>query len=243
MGSHAFTDVTTYIAGYDITTDSNELSLTAMAEELDATTFGSGGYRTRKGGLKDLEVGLNGFWDASSATASVDPLTFASLGTSDQVLTIAQDDAESSIAYMGQVNKFGYQMFGAIGPLTPFSLDMKGSNAQGLVRGQLAKLKGNVSATGQLGSILNLGAPVTGQFVYCAVHIFSAGTTITLQLQSDDAVGFTTPTTRATIGPITTTGGTWMTRVAGPFALETHWRLNISAITGTFSIAAAIAVQ
>jgi hypothetical protein len=33
-----------------------------------------------------------------------------------------------------------------------------------------------------------------------------------------------------------------MTRLAGPFT-DAYWRLNVSAITGTFSVAGAIAVQ
>ena len=110
------------------------------------------------------------------------------------------------------------------------------------MRGQLAKAKGNVSATGQLGSVLNLGAPTSTQYVYATLHVFSAGATITVEVQSDSSAGFGTPTTRGTIGPITARGGTWMTRVAGPFAAETHWRMNVSAVTGTHSVAGAIAV-
>ena len=51
------------------------------------------------------------------------------------------------------------------------------------------------------------------------------------------------PVPRATIGPVTARGATWLARVAGPFVAETHWRLNISAITGTFQVAGWIAVD
>lgn len=242
MGSFAFTDVTAYLAGYDITTDVNELALSVSCAELESTTLGIGGSKAFVGGLKESEGTLTGLWQ-SAASAAVDPEAITNFAVADQVLTVSQDDLETATAYLLQVGKFGYQIFGKDGELAPFRLRMRGTNGVGVVRGQLAKLKGNVSGTGVLGSVVNLGAPTSAQFVYSTVHIFSAGTTITLQLQSDDAAGFASPTTRATIGPLTTTGGTWMTRLAGPFVGETHWRLNISAITGTFSIAAGIAVQ
>jgi hypothetical protein len=72
--------------------------------------------------------------------------------------------------------------------------------------------------------------------------VFSAGTTITVQVQSDDNAGMSSPTTVATIGPITVVGGTWMTPIAGPIT-DTYYRMNVSAITGTFSVAGAIGIR
>lgn len=242
MTSFAFTDATVWAAGYDFTGDSNQLSLGVSVDELDSTTFGSGGYRSRVAGLRNTQMQLGGFWQ-SAATDAVDPQVFPNLGSADRVITLAPDDAETTTAYMFQAIKLGYQMFGSIGELTPFTLDASGSNGVGCVRGQVAKAKGNVSATGATGSVVNITGPTSTQYVYCTVHVFSAGTTITLQLQSDTASNFPSATTQATIGPLTAAGGTWMTRVAGPLSGENFWRLNVSAITGTFQIAAAIAVQ
>jgi hypothetical protein len=145
---------------------------------------------------------------------------------------------------MAQCAKLKYSTFGDVGDLMPYALDLSGSNTVGMVRGQVAKAKGSVAATGVLGSVLNLGAPIAGQYVYAVLHVFGTpGTTITVQVQSDDSSGFASATTRGTIGPITTAGGTWLARVAGPFSGETHWRMNVSAITGTFTVAGAIGVQ
>lgn len=241
MASFALTDCTVWVGAHDFTTDSNSLTLNMEVDEQDNTTFGGGGWRSRIGGLKDVSLALDGFWQAGAG--SIDADTFGTLGTN-EVATLTPDGVAGSVAYLLQATKFSYKIFGSVGEVAPFSLEFQGSEgASGLVRGQLAKAKGNVAATGQLGSILNLGAPTATQYVYVALHVFSAGTTVTLQLQSDTASGFATPTTQATIGPITTAGGTWMTRLAGPFAGETHWRLNVSAITGTFSMAGAIAIQ
>lgn len=242
MTSFALTDATIWIGGYDFTGDSNELSLEISADELECTVFGGGGYKSRAAGLRNTEMSVGGYWQ-SATTDAVDPQVFPNLGTVDRVVTLAPTSTETSVAYMFQAVKLGYQMFGDVGSVTPFTLSAQGSNGIGTVRGQVAKAKGTVSATGALGSVVNLGAPTSTQYVYATLHVFSAGTTITVQVQSDTASNFPSATTRATIGPLTTTGGTFMTRVAGPFAGETHWRLNVSAITGTFQVAGAIAVQ
>lgn len=241
MPTLALTDAFCYVDGYDFTSDTNELRLTAEGDELDKTTFGSGGWREFAVGLKRANLEMAGFWQ--SDTDAVDPQAFNNLGVPGRVVTLGDLDTETTPAVGFQLIQMRYEFLGPLGQLAPFRLAGSGSDGVGVVHGQLAKAKGAVSGTGQLGSILNLGAPTSTQFVYATVNIFSAGTTITILLESDTAAGFTTPTTRATIGPLTTTGGTWMTRVAGPFAGETHWRFNVSTISGTFTVAGLIAVQ
>jgi len=242
VSSFVLTNCTVYVAGHDMTTDSNQLTLGMEVDEQENTTFGGGGWRSRLGGLRSASLGLEGYWQAGAG--SIDADTYSTLGTRDEVVTVTPAGTEAQTAYMFQGTKFTYEMFGGVGEVAPFSLEVQGSEgASGLVRGQLAKAKGTVSATGALGSVVNLGAPTSTQYVYAVLHVFSAGTTITVQVQSDDSSGMASPTTRGTIGPITAAGGTWMTRVAGPFAGETHWRMNVSAITGSFSVAGAIAVQ
>lgn len=240
MGSFALTDATCWVAGYDFTTDLNQITLNAAVAEQDNTTFGSGGYRSRIGGLKDVTAQVAGFWQ-SATSAAPDPQAFPDLGVADRVCTFAPTSTEGSVAYTAQVGKFGYQLFGSVGDVTPFSLNMSGTNAQGLVRGMVAKAKGTVSATGALGSVQQVGAVASGQFLYAALHVFSAGTTCTVQVQSSSTVGFASPTTRGTFTPATTTGGLWLARVAGPIT-DTYWRLNVSAITGTFQVAGVIAI-
>jgi len=238
MAAIALLNATTYIHGFDFTTKTNNITVNAEAEDLDATTFGGNGYRQRIAGLREVTSDHSGFWEGP-----VDAEAWANLGVADRAVTVAPTGTEGDVAYMFRAGQFSYEQFGDVGDLTPFSISMSGSNAYGIVRGGLAKAKGSVSATGVLGSVVNLGAPLATQYVYAVLHVFSAGTTITVQVQSDTAANFPSATTRGTIGPITAVGGTWLARVAGPFVGETHWRLNVSAITGTFEVAGAIAVQ
>jgi hypothetical protein len=143
---------------------------------------------------------------------------------------------------MFQGMKAQYSLLGEVGQLAPFTLNAVGSNGVGVVRGKLTKARGTINATGAIGTGVELAAASASQYVYATIHVFSAGTTATFQLQSDDNAGFTTPTTIATVAGVTAAGGTWVTRVAGPLT-DTFFRINVSAITGSFIVAAAIGVQ
>lgn len=236
----ALTDATIWCDDFDWTGWSNKLTVALSVDELETTAFGGGGYRSRIGGLRDVEATVEGFQEDGAST--IGPELFPDLGTADRVWTASPTGVATTTAYLFQAGKFKLSQFGDVGQVAPFTLNAKGTSSQGAIRGQVAKAKGNVSATGVLGSVVNIVAPTATQYIYCAVHVFSAGTTITLQLQSDTASNFPSATTQATIGPLTTAGGTWMTRVPGALLGEDFLRLNVSAITGTFSIAAAIGV-
>jgi hypothetical protein len=233
------TDAWCYVAGHDFTGETNRLMWSAEAAVKDKSTFRSGGWTENAAGLKSHTFDMAGFWSAGAD--DVDDEAFAGLGAAGRVFTFGPDETEGEVAYLGSLGFFNYTALGDHGELAPFQLTSQGSDGVGVVRGKLAAAKQSVNATGQLGSIVQLGNIPAGQYLYASLHVITPGTTITVQLQSDDAVGFSSPTTRATLGPITTKSGTWATRFAGVLA-ETHYRLNISAITGTHVVAGAIAV-
>lgn len=237
MSTFALVDATTYVHGHNFTTDLNQIQLSAEMEALNNTAFGNGGHRSRTGGLKTVSSELNGFWQEAP-----DEAAFSDLGVADRPVTMTPDGVETSVAYMYQAGNFSYSPFGAIGEVTPFSLSMQSTNQVGLVRGQLASRQRSVSATGQLGSPVNLGAVGSDQYLYGVVHVFSIGTSVELAIESAADSSFGTPTTQATIGPLTATGATWVPRVPGSIS-DTWFRLTVTAITGTLSLAGALAVQ
>lgn len=241
MAILALTAASVYIHDYDFTGDSNRLELKSDVAVLDATTFRSGGWTELAGGLRTGSLTLDGFWQ-SAASGAVDLELFPDLGVLALPATIAASETETGTAYMAQVGKFGTQVFGKIGELAPFTLTAANTSTLGVIRGQLAAKRQTVAATGALGSGCNLGAVSATQFVYATFHVFSAGTTITAVVESASAGTFAGATTRSTIGPLTTTGSVWITRVAGPIT-DTWWRLRVSAITGSFSVAGAIGIQ
>jgi hypothetical protein len=248
MGSYAANNITSWFAGYDMTGDLNQTQLAIELEALDDTRFGTQAVptvaRQRKPGLEDVQSTVNGF--ADFADDAVDEQIAALLTGAAHPLTHSPDGAEGSVAYFYAAKEFNVQRFGDVGELTPFTLTAQGSRsngrAYGAIRGRVLKGVGDISATGATGSVVQVGAVAADQFLYAAVHCFSVGTTFTLQIQSDSASNFPSPTTQMTIGPITAVGGTFATRVAGPITDE-FWRVNVSAITGTSQIAASIGIK
>jgi hypothetical protein len=233
-----------WAGGYDFTGDSNKLTLHPEAEDLDTTVFQAGtgpGWRSRIAGLFTNELAVDGNWQSATAVAP-DPQIFTNLGVADLPYTVSPDGQAGTVAYMFQAAPFSYEAFGEVGALAPFSLNAMGTNGVGMVRGTVAKAKAAVAATGALGSAAQLGAVGAAQFLYATFHVFSAGTTITAVLESDDSNTFSSATTQQTIGPLTTTGGTWVVRTAG--AITDDWyRLRVSAITGSFTVAAAFGIR
>lgn len=240
MSELALIDAFAYVAGHDFTADTNQLALNGQAAQLDATTFGSGGWNENAYGLKSYDFAMQGWWQ-SAASDSVDDESFGDFNIS-RSHTFGPLEVETSPAYIFNAAKSNYKLLdGGVGALAGFSLASAGQDAFGVVRGQLAKAKGAMNAVGALGSGVQLGAVPAGQYLYATLHVFTAATTATVQVQSATANTFAGATTRGTIGPVTARGATWMTRVAGPIT-DTWFRFNVSAITGAFVAAGAIAI-
>lgn len=204
--------------------------------ELENTTFASGGYRSRIGGLRTVALAGDGFWDSTP-----DLSLFGAVGVGNRVVTISPQGAETNVAYLWRAAEFDYTQYGAVGDLTPFSITANSADQQGMIRGQMAAAKQVVSATGLFGSAVNLGLLGATQFLYASIHVFAAATTITIAINSGTSSG-STPTQRAIFPAFTTTGGNWLIRVAGPVATDTWWKFNVTANTGSFTLAGAIGI-
>lgn len=244
MATFVLTDVTTLVAGHDFTTDSNEVSLAVEVDDQENTTFGGNGFRSRIGGLKSVNAEISGYWQ-SAETDAVDPSAFENLGSRDEVVTISPTGEDGAPAYIFQAGRFSYEILGDLGDVAPFSLSMMSTNRNGLVRGKVAYPRGVVEAIGPIGAgvtgLTATGDVPAGRYLYAAVHVLTAATTLTVAVEGDDAATFATPETVATFTPATTTGGLWLTRVPGPIA-HTYYRFNVTAITGAFTLAGAIGV-
>lgn len=245
MSSLILKSLRTYVGGYDLTGDTNNGGLDLDHDVQDVTVFqppGSGGARARACGLEDVSAASSGFW--ATGVGSVDENAFANFGsTLDEPMSMSSDGAEGSVAYMLRTGRFKYSLFGDVGKPAPFALDFRGTNGQAaVVRSLVTKTKAAVAATGATGTAQQVGATSATQFLYAGLHVFSAGTTITAVIESAPDNTFASPTTRITFGPITAVGGYWGTRVAG--AITDQWfRLRVTAITGSFTIAANVGIR
>jgi hypothetical protein len=237
MVAAVLTDATLWAADYNLTSVTHQLALNASVKEQDVTVFGGNGYVSMIAGLRQVSAEVHGYWDAPP-----DASIYNSIGVFDVPVTIAPTSTEGSTAYMFQSARTKYTMFGKVGDAIPFNYSATGSNTLGLVRGLIVDAPGNVSAVGVTGTPQQVGAGAANKFIYATYHVFTAGTTMTIQVQSAPTVGGTY-TTRATFPAFTAIGGYWLTRVTASGITDPWWRFNVSAITGTFNGAGAIAVQ
>lgn len=244
MSTLALLDVTTHVDGHDFTGDTNSAQLTLEAAQLNATAFASGGSTVLKGGLKTSTFNMEGFFQ-SAASDAVDPEAFPNLGVRNRVHTMIPEGSETDTAYLWRAGHFSYQLLGTLGEMAPFTLGSMGTDGVGAARGQLAVAKADVSSTGAVGSPVNLGAGSSGERLFWTLHVFGVGTSISLKVESDDAQGFGSPTdvTGATLGPISARGGSWLTPIDASSITDSWFRVNVTAITGTFNIASALAIQ
>lgn len=229
-------DATTFVGGYDLTTDLNQVTLELSVDELDSTTFGGGGYRQRTAGLRSVSLSHQGF----QQYANPDSTLFADLAT-ERVFTCSPDGEDGSVAYSFKARGFTYTpITGAVGEMAGFSGSAMGSDGVGVVRGQLLLPKTTVAGV-VTGTGVEMGAVLAAESVYTSVHVFSAGTTADVIVESDDNSGFTTATTRSTT-TVSAAGGTWVAPVAGAIA-DTFWRVRTANVTGSFIIAVSVSIQ
>lgn len=232
MATLVLTDAQIFHDEFDLTGVLNNVSVEASSTELDVTTFGSSGWRERKGGLIDVRFGVQGFYDATIT----DDAFFENLGAGG-VMSVAYDDAANSAAYFAQILTADYQVSGEIGDMLEISGEQgtKGVTVQGELLLPKTAITSSDSTTGR-----QLGAVASDESVYAALHVFAFdGTSLDVLVQSDDNSGMSTPTTRITFTQATGVTHEWGTPAAGAIT-DDYWRVNYT-FTGT-SVTAAVAV-
>lgn len=241
MAKFVFNDGKVFSGGYDLSDHITSVNLEITAEELDATTINSGGFREKLGGIKDTSLQMDGFYEAGANKP--DALLGASIGN-ELIVTTVPDAGVGNTAYFMKSRLFSYQMFGSVGEIAPFSISKSQSDDE-VVQGKI-ELDGALTASGNSTGV-QLGAVGATERVYVAIHCTAvSGTstpTVTFKLQSDDNSSFTSPTDRITFTGITAIGADYQS-AAGAIT-DTYYRLNytISGTNPSFSIHATIGIE
>jgi hypothetical protein len=241
MSSLVLNDARILVAGHDFSGQSNAVALEYAAEMLDETTFGNT-TRINRGGLRSVVASVAGNWDAS-ATTSVDPASFARIGTADLPVSIVPQGATvGNLAYLMRTIAAKYETGTEVGNLLPFSLSLEGSGGQPLVRG---KLLHTGSATGNVtGTAFELGDVAATEYIYGALHVFSGTGSFVVKLQSDTVATFDDePTDRITFSTVATgtpVASEWA-RLAGAIT-HTWWRI-VATNPNTRNFAVAVGIQ
>ena len=241
MAKFVFNDGKVFSGGYDLSDHITSVNLDITAEELDATTINSGGFREKLGGLKDSTLSMDGFYEAGANKP--DALLGASIGN-ELIVTTVPDAGVGNTAYFMKSRLFSYQMFGGVGEIAPFSISKSQSDDE-VVQGKI-EIDGALTATGNSTGV-QLGAVGATEKIYVAIHCTAvSGTstpTVTFKLQSDDNSSFTSPTDVITFSNITAIGADYQS-AAGAIT-DDYFRLNytISGTSPSFSIHATIGIE
>jgi hypothetical protein len=224
-------DVHLYAGGLDLTGYSNKVDLAGEFEEKDTTNFGSAGWKENILGLGSAKASGEGQWDAGSAGLPDDGLQ-ALLGSASAWTATPTSAAVGSLAYLTKMSEAKYMLGGSVGDVAPWQVDWSGTWP--LVRGQLIHSASTArTATGN-GTSAQLGALLSTQALYVCLHVISvsgtASPTLTVSIESDDATGFPSATTRGTFTAATAISGQVL-KISGAVT-DDWWRAKYT-ISGT----------
>ncbi len=240
MAKFILSDSKLYLAQYDLSADLFAMELSSERDAVDATLFGAD-TKSSLPGLASFSWAHQGLYEAG--TDKVDAVLWAKRGVQDVVATIGpQDGNVGSVAYFAKTVQLKYQFGGSVGER--FAFTVGGGGTGDLVRGQFI-VNSALTATTTT-TPLNLGAVAAGQSIHAALHVLAAsGTTPTLDvvIQSDDASGFLSPTTRLTFTQATAPTSEW--KSAAGAITDTWWRASITVggTTPSFTTVLVLGIQ
>lgn len=201
--------------GYALAGTMNALAVDDSVNLVEATVMTDAAVR-RLAGLRDVVLALEGYMDSSV----IDAALFAEIGAVDTPVTFSPDGgAEGAIGYGLRAAASTYSPSGEVGAMFAFSYNAQASAGDALVRGEIG-LNATLTTTGNRTG-RQLGAVAAGQSLYASLHVLSAaGSSPTLDaiVESDDADGFASPTTRIAFSQATAIGAQWGAPAAGAIA-------------------------
>lgn len=213
------------VGNHNFTCSTNQVALEVKAAELDATTFCSAGWETKVGGLCSATVKHSGFADYGSTDAAFP----ANVGVNGLPVSIAVDNTAGSTAYLLRGLEGAMSTLGKVGDLSPIDGNITSDGPA--ARGVLA-LAPSVPSTGAL-AVAQLGAITSGRRAVAIMHLLGGTGTVSLELQSAATVGFASPTVRASATAAAT--ATWIE--SSTVTADAFWRINVTAVTGSPTIA------
>ena len=235
MAVFALTGAVAYVGGYDLSGDLIGTSIEGTVEtnDIDTTTFASGGWHERISGLHDVKLsgeGLLTYTTTSESTLfgtpSVQPIIIAPTGT--------QGDAAE--LFRAVRTSIGYPE--TVGDAAKAKLDFAGSGQW--VRGTMLTSKAEGVTNGN-GTVTSIGATATTSKLYAVLQVFSVGTNVNVSIASGSTSGFGDATTRIQFDTATAVGAQWGTPLAGPVT-DTYYRVTATSTGGAPSIAVGIGI-
>lgn len=237
MAVYALTSPDIYVGTFDLSNDCNAIDGKIDLNDLDVTTFGSGGWHARIAGLADVALNLEGFTNLGSGNS--EQYLFSILGTTNNVVTIGEvDGTQGSAALLLRTIELGHEQSLKVGDAAGFKIPMKGSSVA--VRGTMLWGKSTVAASTSSGTYISVGAVATTQYLYGTQHVFGfSGTSIVTTIKSATNASGLGATTRLTFTSQNTASAEFAARVAGPIT-DTFWGASTTIVGATASITLAV---
>jgi hypothetical protein len=234
MSKLVLLDARLFVAGADLSGSGNKIELSEEWEAKTVTNWRSGGAEELLGGLGKVQCSASGQWEAGdpglvddafwAGRRAIEPWSASGTGESDL--------SAGNLMYLTRMLRTKAQYWGEVGDVASWDADAVGSWP--LVRGVNLHSSGVPRTATGFGTAFQVGAVLAGRSVYANLHVIGiAGTatpSIAVTVQSDNAIGFPSPTTVATFATRTTKGGESI-RVPGPNT-DDWWRVGYT-ITGT----------
>lgn len=241
MATQVLRDATIYLHDVAVTDIASSVDLSLGLEPQDNTTFGSAA-RKYAAGLFTASLTAGGYADMTGYDGSLWTNYRARAAV---VATVSADSTSGAVAYsFSALNHELTPLSGSVGDMAAVNVGATTRDVYGAIRGNIIHpLTARTSSASV--AMQQLGAVSSTQRVFGALHVTAAsGTTpsLTVNIQSDDNSGASSPVTRASFTATATTTSEFIS-AAGPFT-DDWWRVNwtISGTTPSFTFVAVIGI-
>lgn len=242
MAVQAFTNAQVLIADLDASPFINNVTSAVSVDMLDSTVCGTGGYRSFAPGMRVGTMAASGFqdWAVGGFFEKISGPGDGGLSTLMSVAPIAPAatlTAGDPVAFMrGPISMLDGGS-GAADELATMGIELANDSvfAMGVSLHPLATRSSTAS-----GTVVAFPGPTASQTLWAGLHVTSgSGGTLTVTVQTDDAVGFPSATTRitftATTGPVAQ--GQMLSLTPVNISTETHIRTSWTITAGSFTFA------
>lgn len=233
MAIFVLKDADIFTGPVELSCVANNVSIETSADELDATTFCSDGWKVTQGGMKSWSATVAGFTDYEFESAtptydtSVDAYSFGSIASSG-IFTVAPLGDASTPIYFGTAQTITYTNTGDVGQLAGFNLNATGSSSAGLLQGLALATKDERTGTGSV-TAYDYGASISSDAkVYMGLHQLNStlGTGDYIKVVSSSASNFSGSVDRVEWDADLYTNTTALSSVTG--VTHRYWRVEYS---------------
>jgi hypothetical protein len=248
MAVLVLTSPSLYADELDLACFASQVTVDVQADELDATTFCTGGYRAPVAGLRSVTWSASGPADFATATASAksaaDEVLAVDIGTLYTLSAVPAGATVGNVGYFTQGRLFNRTIIeGGAGELATHAVTFMGGTQ--LVRGVL-EVDETITANGDSPGI-QLGAVSSTQRIWAALHVLTVGgtstPTLTVKIQSDDNDTFSSATDRITFTAATAKGAQFSSALGA--VADDYWRAiwTVSGTSPSFQARVLIGIQ